>query len=90
MKLQFAVGIPNIVVFTSDEGQWIVFLLHRKMLKEFMDEAERFIKSYAGDDGRNEVNGEWKTYDYLPFEIGVILEGVGYFIFKRYIQEGHK
>ncbi|KQX46551.1 hypothetical protein ASD40_14710 [Paenibacillus sp. Root444D2] len=61
LKLQFAVGIPNIVVFTIDEGLWIVSLLHRKMLKEFMDEAERIIKSYAGDEGRNE--GKWRMED---------------------------
>jgi hypothetical protein len=34
------------VVFTIDEGLWDVFLLHRKLLKEFMDEAVRIVKSY--------------------------------------------
>jgi hypothetical protein len=87
------------VVFTIDEGLWSVFLLHRKMLKEFMDEAVRIIKEHfekkhkitpgiiAGlhtfgsrlnfnphvhmlvTMGGMKSNGEWKTYDYVPFEM---------------------
>ncbi|MDD9269479.1 hypothetical protein ACFPES_20720 [Paenibacillus sp. GCM10023248] len=34
------------VVFTIDEGLWNVLLFHRKMLKEFMDEAVRMIKEH--------------------------------------------
>ncbi|SDL24847.1 Putative transposase [Paenibacillus jilunlii] len=34
------------VVFTIDEGLWSIFLLHRKMLKGFMDEAVGIIKEY--------------------------------------------
>jgi hypothetical protein len=34
------------VVFTIDEGLWSVFLLHRNLLKEFMDEAVRIIKEH--------------------------------------------
>jgi hypothetical protein len=86
-------------VFTIDEGLWNVFLLHRKLLKEFMDEAVRIIKEYfekkhkvtpgiiAGlhtfgarlnfnphihmlvTMGGMKSNGEWKTYDYVPFEM---------------------
>ncbi|MNY75582.1 hypothetical protein D3C86_2148990 [compost metagenome] len=33
-------------VFTIDEGLWSVFLLYRKMLKEFMVEAVRMIKEH--------------------------------------------
>lgn len=87
------------VVFTIDEGLWSVFLLHRKMLKEFMDEAVRIIQEYfkkkhkvtpgiiAGlhtfgsrlnfnphvhmlvTMGGMKESGEWKTYDYVPFEM---------------------
>jgi hypothetical protein len=87
------------VVFTIDEGLWGIFLLHRKMLKEFMDEAVRIIKEHfekkhkitpgiiAGlhtfgsrlnfnphvhmlvTMGGMRSNGEWKTYDYVPFEM---------------------
>jgi hypothetical protein len=87
------------VVFTIDEGLWNVFLLHRKLLKEFMDEAVRIIKEHfekkhkitpgiiAGlhtfgsrlnfnphvhmlvTMGGMKANGEWKTYDYVPFEM---------------------
>ena len=87
------------VVFTIDEGLWNVFLLHRKMLKEFMDEAVRILKEHfekkhkitpgiiAGlhtfgsrlnfnphvhmlvTMGGMKSNGEWKTYDYVPFEM---------------------
>jgi hypothetical protein len=87
------------VVFKIDEGLWNVFLLHRKLLKEFMDEAVRIIKEYfekkhkvtpgiiAGlhtfgarlnfnphihmlvTMGGMKSSGEWKTYDYVPFEM---------------------
>jgi len=87
------------VVFTIDEGLRSVFLLHRKMLKEFMDEAVQIIKEHfekkhkvtpgiiAGlhtfgsrlnfnphvhmlvTMGGMKSNGEWKTYDYVPFEM---------------------
>jgi hypothetical protein len=86
-------------VFTIDEGLWNVFLLHRKMLKAFMDEAVGIIQQYfekkhkvtpgviAGlhtfgsrlnfnphvhmlvTMGGMKSNGEWKTYDYVPFEM---------------------
>jgi hypothetical protein len=87
------------VVFTIDEGLWDVFLLHRNMLKGFMDEAVRIIKEHfekkhkltpgiiAGlhtfgsrlnfnphvqmlvTMGGMKANGEWKSYDYIPFEM---------------------
>ncbi|WP_246362466.1 IS91 family transposase [Paenibacillus alba] len=87
------------VVFTIDEGLWSVFLMHRKMLKEFMYEAVQIIKMHfekkhkitpgiiAGlhtfgsrlnfnphvhmlvTMGGMKSNGEWKTYDYVPFEM---------------------
>jgi hypothetical protein len=87
------------VVFTIDEGLWEVFLLHRKLLKPYMDEAVRVIKTYfekkmkvtpgiiAGlhtfgsrlnfnphvhmlvTMGGMKKNGEWKTYDFIPFEM---------------------
>ena len=87
------------VIFTIDEGLWDVFLLHRKLLKPFMDEAVRIIKEHfqkkhkvtpgiiAGlhtfgakmnfnphvhmlvTMGGMKKNGEWKTYDYIPFEM---------------------
>lgn len=87
------------VIFTIDEGLWDVFLMHRKMLKEFMDEAVRIVKEYfekkckatpgiiAGlhtfgsrlnfnphvhmlvTMGGMKKNGEWKSYDYIPFEM---------------------
>lgn len=87
------------VVFTIDEGLWSIFLLHRKMLKEFMDEAVRIIQEHfkkkhkvtpgiiAGlhtfgsrlnfnphvhmlvTMGGMRESGEWKTYDYVPFEM---------------------
>ncbi|MCS7464688.1 transposase [Paenibacillus doosanensis] len=86
------------VVLTIDEGLWSVFLMHRKMLKAFMDEAVQIIKEHfekkhkvtpgiiAGlhtfgsrlnfnphvhmvvTMGGMKSNGEWKTYDYVPFE----------------------
>lgn len=87
------------VVFTIDEGLWDVFLMHRKLLKVYMDEAVRILKAYfekkhkvtpgiiAGlhtfgsrlnfnphvhmlvSMGGMKANGEWKTYDYIPFEM---------------------
>lgn len=87
------------VVFTIDEGLWDVFLLHRKLLKEYMDEAVRIVKTYfekkmkvtpgiiAGlhtfgsrlnfnphvhmlvTMGGMKANGEWKSYDFIPFEM---------------------
>jgi hypothetical protein len=76
-----------------------VFLKHRKLLKEFMDEGARFIREYFEKKhkvnpgiivglhtfgsrinfnphlhllvtmGGMKQNGEWKTYDFLPFEM---------------------
>jgi hypothetical protein len=87
------------VVFTIDEGLWDVFLLHREMLKAYMDEAVRVVQEYfqkkrkvtpgiiAGlhtfgsrlnfnphvhmlvTMGGMQKNGEWKTYDFIPFEM---------------------
>ena len=87
------------VVFTIDEGLWEIFLKHREMLKEFMDEAVRIVQDWfkkkmkvtpgiiAGlhtfgakinfnphvhmlvTMGGMKKNGEWKSYDYLPFEM---------------------
>lgn len=87
------------VIFTIDEGLWDVFLLHRKLLKLFMDEAVRIVKEHfekkhkvtpgiiAGlhtfgarmnynphvhmlvTMGGMKKNGEWKIYDYIPFEM---------------------
>jgi Putative transposase/Transposase zinc-binding domain len=87
------------VVFTIDEGLRDVFLLHRKLLKPFMDEAVRLVKEYfekkmkvtpgiiAGlhtfgsrlnfnphvhmlvTMGGMKANGEWKTYDFIPFDM---------------------
>ncbi|WP_100523531.1 IS91 family transposase [Mycobacteroides abscessus] len=87
------------VIFTIDEGLWDVFLLHRKLLKLFMDKAVEIIKMHfekkhkvtpgviAGlhtfgarmnfnphvhmivTMGGMKKNGEWKTYDYVPFEM---------------------
>ena len=87
------------VIFTIDEGLREVFLKHRGMLKEFMDEAARVIKEYFEKKckvtpgvivglhtfgsrlnynphvhmlvtmGGMRKNGEWKSYDYIPFEM---------------------
>jgi hypothetical protein len=87
------------VVFTIDEGLWDVFLVHRYLLKEYMDEAVRVVQEYfqkklkvtpgviAGlhtfgsrmnfnphvhmlvTMGGMKKNGEWKTYDFIPFEM---------------------
>jgi len=85
------------VIFTIDEGLRDIFLRHREMLKEFMDEAVRIVQEHfekkhkvipgiiAGlhtfgsrlnfnphvhmlvTMGGMTANGEWKTYDYIPF-----------------------
>lgn len=85
------------VIFTIDEGLRDIFLSHRKLLKEFMDEAVRIVQEHfekkhkvtpgiiAGlhtfgsrlnfnphvhmlvTMGGMTKNGEWKTYDYIPF-----------------------
>jgi len=87
------------VVFTIDERLREIFLKHREMLKEFMDEAVRIVQDWfekkmkvtpgiiAGlhtfgarinfnphihmlvTMGGMKENGEWKSYDYLPFEM---------------------
>jgi uncharacterized protein (DUF2267 family) len=87
------------VVFTIDEGLWEIFLRHRYMLKDYMNEAVRILQEFfekklkvtpgiiAGlhtfgarmnfnphihmlvTMGGMKENGEWKTYDYLPFEM---------------------
>ncbi|MEK0317426.1 IS91 family transposase [Cohnella sp. 56] len=87
------------VVFTIDEGLWDVFLVHRDLLKSYMDEAVRVVQAYfqkkrkvtpgiiAGlhtfgsrlnfnphvhmlvTMGGMKKNGEWVTYDYIPFEM---------------------
>jgi hypothetical protein len=87
------------VIFTIDEGLRNIFLKHRDMLKEFMDEAVGIIQSFfekkhkiapgiiAGlhtfgsklnfnphihmlvTMGGMRENGEWKTYDYMPFHL---------------------
>lgn len=87
------------VIMTIDEGLREIFLKHRHLLKEFMDEAVRVVKEYfekkhkvipgiiAGlhtfgsklnfnphvhmlvTMGGMKKNGEWKSYDYIPFEM---------------------
>lgn len=87
------------VIFTIDEGLRDVFLIHRHLLKAFMDEAARIIKDYFKKKAKvtpgiiaglhtfgSRVNfnphvhmlvtmggmtkkGEWKSYDFLPFEM---------------------
>lgn len=87
------------VIFTIDEGLRPIFLLHRKLLKIFMDEAVRLVKEFfqkkhkvvpgiiAGlhtfgsrmnfnphvhmlvTMGGMKESGEWKTYDFIPFEM---------------------
>lgn len=87
------------VVFTIDEGLWDVFLVHRHLLKAYMDEAVRVVQDYFQKKlkvtpgvivglhtfgsrmnfnphvhmlvtmGGDEKNGEWKTYDFIPFEM---------------------
>nr|WP_240353890.1 hypothetical protein [Cohnella algarum] len=34
------------VVFTIDEGLWDVFLVHRDLLKSYVDEAVRVVQAY--------------------------------------------
>lgn len=85
------------VIFTIDERLRNIFLRHREMLKEFMDEAVRVVQEHfekkhkvtpgiiAGlhtfgsrlnfnphvhmlvTMGGMTGNGEWKTYDFIPF-----------------------
>jgi hypothetical protein len=87
------------VIFTIDEGLRNIFLKHRYLLKEFMDEAVGLIQQWfekkfkvtpgviAGlhtfgsrlnfnphvhmlvTMGGMKKNGEWKTYDYIPFHM---------------------
>lgn len=87
------------VIFTIDEGLRDIFLKHRHLLKEFMDESVRIVKEYfekkhkispgiiAGlhtfgsrlnfnphihmlvTMGGMKKNGEWKSYDFVPFEM---------------------
>lgn len=87
------------VVFTIDEGLWDVFLVHRHLLKTYMDEAVHVVQEYfvkkrkvtpgiiAGlhtfgsrmnfnphvhmlvTMGGMKKNGEWVTYDFIPFEM---------------------
>jgi hypothetical protein len=87
------------VIFTIDEGLRSIFLKHRSLLKEFMDEAVGVIQQWfekkfkvtpgviAGlhsfgsrlnfnphvhmlvTMGGMKKNGEWKTYDYIPFHM---------------------
>ncbi|WLR42430.1 transposase [Bacillus carboniphilus] len=87
------------VIFTIDEGLRDVFLLHRHLLKDLMDEAARLIMDFFKKKAKvtpgiisglhtfgSRVNfnphvhmlvtmggltkkGEWKQYDYLPFEM---------------------
>lgn len=87
------------VIFTIDEGLRVVFQKHRRLLKDFMNEAVRLVQEWfekkmkatpgiiAGlhtfgsrlnfnphvhmlvTMGGMKKNGEWKTYDYIPFEM---------------------
>ena len=87
------------VIFTIDEGLRNIFLKHRQLLKEFMDEAVGVVQQWfekkfkvipgiiAGlhtfgsrlnfnphvhmlvTMGGMKKNGEWKTYDYIPFHM---------------------
>lgn len=87
------------VIFTIDEGLRDVFLLHRHLLKDLMDEAARLISGFFEKKAKvtpgiisglhtfgSRVNfnphvhmlltmgsltkkGEWKQYDFLPFEM---------------------
>lgn len=86
------------MIFTIDEGLREIFMKHREMLKDFMDEAVRVVQEHfekkhkvtpgviAGlhtfgsklnfnphvhmlvTMGGMTENGEWKTYDYIPFQ----------------------
>jgi hypothetical protein len=109
------------VILTIDEGLRNIFLEHRQMLKEFMNEGVRIIKEYfekkhkvtpgiiAGlhtfgsrinfnphihmlvTMGGMKANGEWKKYDYIPFEMlrkqwqTVVLK-----LIRRNLSEGDK
>lgn len=87
------------VIFTIDEGLRDIFLKHRHLLKEFMDESVRIVQSFfekklkvtpgviAGlhtfgsrlnfnphvhmlvTMGGMKENGEWVTYNYIPFDL---------------------
>lgn len=87
------------VIFTIDEGLRDVFILHRHLLKAFMDEGARMIMDFFKKKAKvtpgiivglhtfgSRVNfnphlhmlvtmggmtkkGEWKGYDFLPFEM---------------------
>lgn len=87
------------VIFTIDEGLRDIFLLHRHLLKDFMDEAARLVIEFFQKKAKvtpgiiaglhtfgSRVNfnphvhllvtmggmtkkGEWKGYDFLPFEM---------------------
>lgn len=87
------------VIFTIDEGLRDVFLLHRHLLKDLMDEAAKLIMGFFEKKAKvtpgiisglhtfgSRVNfnphvhmlvtmggltkkGEWKQYDFLPFEM---------------------
>ena len=87
------------VILTIDEGLREIFLKHRELLKDFMNEGVRIVKEYfekkhkatpgiiAGlhtfgsklnfnphihmlvTMGGMKGNGEWKKYDYIPFEM---------------------
>jgi hypothetical protein len=87
------------VIMTIDEGLRDIFLKHRGLLKEFMNEGVRIVKEYFENKhkvtpgiiaglhtfgsrlnfnphihmlvtmGGMKANGEWKKYDYIPFEM---------------------
>lgn len=87
------------VILTIDERLREIFLKHRELMKEFMNEGVRLLKEYFENKhhitpgiiaglhtfgsrlnfnphihmlvtmGGMKSNGEWKTYDYIPFEM---------------------
>lgn len=87
------------VILTIDEGLRDIFVLHRELLKDLMDEGAELIKEFFEKKAKvtpgiiaglhtfgSQVNfnphvhmlvtmggmtkkGEWKTYDFLPFEM---------------------
>ncbi|MCM3652230.1 transposase [Metabacillus litoralis] len=87
------------MIFTIDKGLRDIFLKHRYLLKEFMDQAVRIVQNFfekkmkvtpeviAGlhtfgsrlnfnphvhmllTMGGMKENGEWKTYNYIPFDL---------------------
>lgn len=109
------------VILTIDEGLRDIFLKHRKLLKVFMDEGVRLIRSYFENKhhvtpgiiaglhtfgsrlnfnphihmlvtmGGMKANGEWKKYDFIPFEMlrkqwqTVVLK-----LIRRYLNEAEK